>query len=390
MAGKTNGVTIRAKSIRLAFTFAGRRYFETLMLNGEPILPTPPNIKHANRLAIEIKEKIKHDVFSLVEYFPANADTQAGNTVAAQLETWLDTQRIELSTKDGYRAAINFWCRTPCDSLGNTVGTRLLRALKVSHIKTAMASRADLTGKTLNNYTSVLREALALGKDDGLLSDNPMDKIKAVPHQKAQPDPFSREELERITTKFAEKHNGQAANFVEFWLWTGLRTSEIQGLNWSNVDLASGSILISEVMVRGLRKERTKTNVARNIKLNSRALAALQAQRQHTQIAGGEVFQDPRYLSAWEDELPFRRSFWTPTLASLGIRYRRPYNMRHTYATTMLMAGMNHSFCAKQMGHSVDQFQRTYTKWIDGEQNDRELELLERAMDAPRKKTSRL
>jgi integrase len=64
----------------------------------------------------------------------------------------------------------------------------------------------------------------------------------------------------------------------------------------------------------------------------------------------------------------------------LGIRYRRPYNMRHTYATLMLMAGANHSWCAKQLGHSVDQFQRTYTKWIDGEQNDRELDLIESAL----------
>lgn len=140
----------------------------------------------------------------------------------------------------------------------------------------------------------MLREALTLAKDDSLLSDNPMDKIKALAHQKEPPDPFSREELERITAKFAEKHPGQAANLVEFWLWTGLRTSEISGLNWQNVDLASGSILVAEAMMRGVRKSNTKTNVARNIKLNSRALAALQAQRQHTQIAAGEVFQDPR------------------------------------------------------------------------------------------------
>ena len=55
-------------------------------------------------------------------------------------------------------------------------------------------------------------------------------------------------------------------------MWTGLRTSEISGLTWDNVDLANGSILISEVMVRGVRKSNTKTNVTRNIKLNSRTL----------------------------------------------------------------------------------------------------------------------
>lgn len=85
----------------------------------------------------------------------------------------------------------------------------------------------------------------------------------------------------------------------------------------------------------------------------------------------------------WVDERAFRRSFWTPTLQRMGIRYRRPNNMRHTYATAVLMAGMNHSWCAKQMGHSIEMFQRTYAKWLDDEQNNCEMEKLERTLEAP-------
>lgn len=386
MAG--TGVDARARSIRITFTLDGKQERHTLIINGVAMLPTAPNLRYAERLAAEIREKVRLGQFSMAEYFPVNGDTKTGNTVGTQLETWISTQRIEASTRSGYQAAINFWNLAPRDSRGNTVGATPLNALKVSHLKTAIASRQDLSGKTLNNYTSVLREALALANDDGLMSDNPMDKIKALAHQKDPPDPFSRDELELILEKFHDRYPGQAANFTEFWMWTGLRTSEISGLTWENVDLANGSILISEVMVRGVRKSNTKTNVTRNIKLNSRALAALQSQRQHTQIMGKEVFQHPTYETPWEDERAFRRSYWTPILKHLGIRYRRPYNMRHTYATSMLMAGMNHSFCAKQMGHSVDQFQRTYTKWIDGEQNDREMDLLEKTLVTQKRKTS--
>ena len=64
------------------------------------------------------------------------------------------------------------------------------------------------------------------------------------------------------------------------------------------------------------------------------------------------------------------------------IRYRRPNNVRHTYATIMLMAGMNHSFCAKQLGHSVEMFLRTYSKWLNGGQNALEMERLETALKA--------
>ncbi len=371
MGRKGDGIDVRDAGIRIRFTWEGERQRQTLRINGKPLAPTVANIKYARRMVVEINQKIRDGIFSMAEYFPATGDAGA-LTVANQLDTWLDTQRIEQSTKNGYQAAINFWSAA--------IGVKALRAVLPSHILKARAARPDLTGKTLNNYTSVLREALQLAVTDGLLQSNPVDKVEAAAHQKEPPDPFTNEESERIMAEFNARHPGQVANLVEFWMWTGMRTSEIAGLTWDNVDLTSGTVLVKEAMVRGVRKNNTKTNLVRTVKLNSRAVGALQRQRQHTQMVGSEVFQDPRYDTPWSDERALRRSYWTPVLKLLGIRYRCPYNMRHTYATAMPMAGMNHSFCAKQLGHSVDQFQRTYTKWIDGEQNDREMDRLEMAI----------
>lgn len=42
--------------------------------------------------------------------------------------------------------------------------------------------------------------------------------------------------------------------------------------------------------------------------------------------------------------------------------------------------GMNHAFCAKQLGHSIEMFQRIYSKWIDGEQNDRDMDRLDASL----------
>jgi len=308
----------------------------------------------------------------MTEYFPASGDTQAQTTVGCQLDNWLKAQRIEESTRAGYASGVKFW--------KGFVGDKALRALKTSEILTAIATRSDLTGKTINNYVQVLREAVELAVSDGDLKHNPVAKIQPAKHQKAPPDPFTRDEADKILADLAAKHPGQAANFVDFWMWTGMRTSEIFGLRWANVDLASGTALVAEAVVRGIQKDNTKTNTARTVKINSVALAAVTRQKQHTYLVGDFVFNDPRYGTPWVDERAFRRSYWTPTLKRLGIRYRRPYNMRHTYATIMLMAGMNHSFCAKQLGHSIEMFQRTYSKWIDGQQDDTEMDRLEKAI----------
>lgn len=351
----------------MRFTYDGKQQWRTLLIDGRPLAPTAANIRHAERLVVEIKEKVRLGIFSMSEYFA----TEDGEvlTVKRQLDDWLDAQRIEASTKKGYSSAIKFWA-TP-------LGTKHIKALKYSDILKVIAAHPELTGKTLNNYVSVLREALELAVTDGTLKENPASNVKRLKHQKEPPDPFSADERDRIIASMAERYPGQVANFVEFWFWSGLRTSEIFGLSWRNVDMASGTVAIKEVVVRGEAKARTKTNVARKLKLNSHAMAALQRQRQHTQVAGEAVFHDPRYGAAWADERAFRRSYWEPTLKLLGIRYRRPYNMRHTYATTMLMAGLNPAFCAKQLGHSVQVFHTTYTRWIDGERDDIEMARLE-------------
>lgn len=379
MGREISGVDVRDGSLRLCFTYEGERHRKTLLINGKPLAPTLANRKYAAKMMAEIKDKIRLGVFVMAEYFPASGNAAQGLTVGSQLDTWLAGQRIENSTKAGYTSAIKFWKGAPCDKAKiNKLGDLPLRLLVPSQINIAIASKPDLSGKTINNYVSVLREALESAVADRVLATNPATVVKRAKYQKPVPDPFSAEEREKIIAKMAERHPGQAANLLEFWFWTGLRTSELFGLSWDNVDLASGTMLIAGAVVRGEEKDSTKTDVARTVRLNSRALAVIQRQRQHTQMAAdGRVFHDPRYGEGWYDERAFRRSYWTPVLKALGIRYRRPYNCRHTYATAMLMAGMTPAFCAKQLGHSVEMFLTTYAKWIDGDRDTVEMARLE-------------
>jgi integrase len=371
MGRKGLGLEVRERSIRIAFTFEGKPERRTLQLNGQPLAPTPANIKHAHRLAAEIKDKIRLGVFSLHEYFPASGDTGT-LTVAGQLDTWIDTQRLETSTLAGYSSAVKFWKAH--------LGDKSVKGLIHSDILTALAKRPDLSGKTVNNYVSVLREAMELAVLDKVIASSPVAGVPRAKHQKPPADPFSQQEAEAICAYMAEKYPAQVANYVEFKFFTGLRTSESFGLRWPNVDLPSKYVMISEAIVRGEEKDTTKTNVARPVILNSRALAAIKRQAEHTRMAGAHVFLDPRYGTPWTEERAFRRSYWTPALQVLGIRYRPPYNTRHTYATIMLMAGMTPAFCAKQLGHSVEMFLRTYSKWLDGGQNDLEMQRMEAAL----------
>ncbi|RVU45329.1 site-specific integrase [Rubrivivax rivuli] len=367
--GRTgSGVEVRAKSIR--FTFVPGK--PTLMVNGVPALPTPANVKWALRLAGEIRERMRYGTFSMAEYFPAAGTADTPATAGTVLDTWLSAQRIEGSTKAGYESALKFW--------KTAIGDKPARAVRHSDILTALAARPDLSGKTINNYVSVARQAFALAVKDKAMQENPAADVPRASWQRDPPDPFTRDEAEAIIADFVSHYPEPVANMIEWRFFSGVRTSEMAGLRWPQVDLARGSFRISETIVRGQDKGKTKTSVVRDVLANSRALAALQRQRKHTQMAGQHVWLDPRYGTEWREERAFRRSYWEPCLKRLGIRYRPPNNCRHTYATMMLMAGMRPAFCAKQLGHSIEMFLRTYSRWISGEQDAREMLQLEAAL----------
>lgn len=371
-------VEVREKSMRLRFTLNGEPQRPTLKdEEGKPLRPTAPGIKYANRLALEIQRKMEVDAFRMADYFP-DACEPSGDTLADLLDSWLATQRLTKSTLAGYTSAARFWKEAPFkDECPDVLGGKVATTVTLTELLTALAMRSKLSGKTVNNYVSVLHEAMALAVTEGNIPKNLASDIPRAKWQKPPVDPFSREEAEAMITYSAKHYPEQITNMIEAWLFTGMRTGEVFGVRWLSVDLASSYVEVSESTVAGEHKDSTKTGVVRNVMLNSRALAAFKRQAKHSRMAGEFVWLDPRYGTPWVDERAFRRSYWEPMLKNLGVRYRRPYNSRHAYATMMLMAGRTPAWCAKQMGHSVEMFLKTYSKWIDGDQDNREMAGLE-------------
>ena len=67
----------------------------------------------------------------------------------------------------------------------------------------------------------------------------------------------------------------------------------------------------------------------------------------------------------------------TEKQSRLEVRHRLPYNCRHTYATICAMSGMNPSFIAQQLGHSVQMLLSTYARWLGSSGDWGEMEKLQ-------------
>jgi integrase len=160
---------------------------------------------------------------------------------------------------------------------------------------------------------------------------------------------------------------GQGRNFIQFAFWTGMRTSELVALNWGDIDFVRGVVKVTRAITQKSKEaEGTKTAAGRReIKLLQPALEALQLQKQHTWLKGEEIFQNPQSCIRWTGDQAIRKTLWAWALKRGGVRYRKPYQTRHTYASMMLSAGEHPMWVAKQMGHKDwTMIARVYGRWM--------------------------
>lgn len=357
-------------SIEIDFYYRGVRCRERVRLP-----PTPRNLRYAENLKGEIENAIARGTFNYADHFPDSPRAKQlskmpGDTtsLADYLERWLqrEKQNTKASTWEGYRKIIQ-------GRLIPAFGELTLTGLRRKHVLDWL-DKQTASKKTLGNILSPLRIALDDAVDAELIEHNPLAgwKLRRRNDKRRRHDsvdPFTSEEREAILSTL----NGQGRNLIQFAFWTGLRTSELCALEWSDIDFVRGFVRINKALTQHSDEpEDTKTDAGeREVKLLSPALEALKAQKAHTYLAGVEVFQNPRTGERWTGDQPIRKTLWQPALKRAGVRYRRPYQTRHTYASMMLMAGEHVMWVSRQMGHADWAFTaRTYARFIPDDMPD--------------------
>ncbi len=171
---------------------------------------------------------------------------------------------------------------------------------------------------------------------------------------------------------------GQVARFLEaaaldpwgnvfaFAIATGMRPSEIMGLQWQDVDLAGGSVVVRRVLTRhkggrGLTPPKTPRS-RRTIPLPSTIAAQLREHQQGQQVeraAAGAAYDDQGFVFAHRLGQPLCdrtlvESHFKPILERAGLpRGIRFYDLRHTCATLLLLANVNPKIVSERLGHST-------------------------------------
>ncbi|QTO19914.1 site-specific integrase [Burkholderia seminalis] len=365
----------RGVSLRLRFYYRGEECRETLTME-----PTQKNVQYANRLRGEILRKIETGTFNYAEYFPESkraeiprAASSIEVTVGERLDDFMTQERnavaktrMSPSTLEGYRKVVD-------GRLRPRWGAVRLVDVRPADLRKWIAD-LDVTLKTARNILGPLGAVLADALNDELIPENPLTKIdlKKLLSKTTRPsdyevDPFSMDEIRAILAAADKLYPGGAArNLFQFAFWSGLRTSELIALDWLHVDLDAGVVRVRNAQVVGTMKA-TKTKAGlRDLHLLPSARAALEAQQEVTRgMEHNRVFVVPWHGRPWSGDKQIRVDCWTHILKKAEVRYRNPYQTRHTFASMLLSRGENPMWVAQQMGHvDTEMVTRTYGKWI--------------------------
>ncbi|HEK0655372.1 TPA: tyrosine-type recombinase/integrase [Proteus mirabilis] len=349
------GVTVRnnktKQTIVITFTYKGVLCREPL----SRLTVDNKNIKYAERLLAEIQNNIERSTFNYAKYFPESKKlplfgvNNKIKTIIDYLDEYLvicETRNLSPSTIGGYKK-----CKSALSDLHKLQVTSLTPAIVKNWIQKQSTSL-----KTIRNQLSFLRSAIDEAITDGAISINPVSLVSASRYQSKGGttessyivDPLSPKEVSALL--LAAKYE-QWKNLFRFAINTGLRSSELCALKWSDIDFIERTAHVQSASVVGVIKE-TKTKAGtRKVELNDEAMKALNEQKQFTFMKDGVIFEDPKTNQAWASADAIRKKAWVPTLKKAGVRYRNPYQTRHTFATRNISQGVNLFWLAGQMGH---------------------------------------
>ena len=378
--GRTGtGVEIRDASIRIRFVINGETYKERLTVNGKALPPnSPANRKYAASVAKEIQRRILNGTFDYAEFFPDSKRGQKQIKDAPTLENiadlWLQSKgQMSAATRDQYATAVRFWKRL----LG---AETLLKDLDHKRLAAKIGGYPWPSAKTHNNYLIALRGIFKSEYHGAKVLENPINGIENMTLVKKPPDPLVALERDRILEDMRQHYDPRVVAYFKWQFFTGMRPEETIALRWSDIDWTRRVARVQRVRTfKGSERDETKTKIVRDVDLIPQAIEALMEMKAHTMMLKTErqdqddhtadVFQNPTTLRPWHDERSQREHYWLPTLKRLGIRRRRAYATRHTYATVALMAGIPPAYIADQLGHSVKILLETYARWIPGADN---------------------
>ncbi len=286
-------------------------------------------------------------------------------TVRAYLEDrWLPSlaaEELSPATIGVYEAHV----RRVLPSLGSIPLQKLTRN-DVSLLAARMATEtSETTGRPLSPATRsgalvTLQRALSDAVRAGMLRSNPATGVKRPRVRRPDMHTWSGAELAKFLKETRDDRMGPLWHVLAL---TGMRRGEALGLQWSDVDLDSGRLHVQRqrALATGyeVTERPTKGGKPRAVSLDAGTVEALRRQSQQQlddAQAWGDAWRATGHVFTREDGGPWHpdrvRVLFREALARVDVPRIRMHDLRHTWATLALRAGVHPKVVQERLGHA--------------------------------------
>ncbi len=363
-------ITTRSGRLVIDFRYKNQRCREKTSL-----IDTPQNRKQLMLLVKRIEAEITLGTFEYKKYFPESKRAEKLSLMEKQsitkcLETplfetfceiWFSEKKPEWrkSHQKNVRAILDRYLlpQFAKEEIGNIKKSSILN-YRSTLVGSLNGRGKVLSGERINKILMPLRMIIneAADRYDFV---TPWQNIKPLKIKKSSVEPFTLDEV----LFFLEKVRADFKIYYTVRFFTGLRTSEINGLTWENIDFERRQLLIHHALVDGEIVETKTDGSFRAVDMSQQVYEVLKQQEKVTKHLSQFVF-----CNQYGDPLNYRnitRRVWHPTLKYLGLKPRRAYETRHTAATLWLAAGESPEWIARQMGHAnTNMLFKVYSRYV--------------------------
>lgn len=308
-------------------------------------------------------------------------------TVETHLRSWLEgyvKTSCSQRTFDGYRSIIE-------NHLIPALGHLQLRKLQPEMIEAYYGKACEkLSARTVQHHHRVLSEALKHAERRGHIGRNPCSLAAAPSPRKRIMRTLTPAEVE-IMLEHAASNQFYPVYYTA--VSTGLRQAELLGLRWRSIDLDGLGISVSQVLYkRGgvcTFKEPKTSGSSRRVSMTPKLalfLRQYKAQREVLYLERGKILGLDDLVFANDKGKPLDPCTVTHNHARIarraGLDGVRFHDLRHTFASIMLMKGAKPKVISEALGHASVAFTMdVYSHLIEGMQSDAML-LLDEALPA--------
>jgi len=297
-------------------------------------------------------------------------------TVAEHLKNWLDgyvKTNCSQRTLDGYQSIIE-------RHLIPTLGHIQLKHLTPQAIQSYYGQACEkLSARTVHHQHRVLSQSLKYAVRQGYLGRNPCESVDPPSPRKRVMRTLTPSEVGILLKAVADN---KYYPVIYTALSTGLRQAELLGLRWRDIDLDMLSISVSQVLYKrkGVYqfKEPKTAHSRRRVAMTPKLalyLKEYKAERESLYWQLGQPLSLDSLVFGSLEGKPFNPSVLSHDFARMvkraGLEHLRFHDLRHTFASLMLLRGAKPKVISEALGHSSVAFTMdTYSHIIEGMQED--------------------